>query len=97
MGGIRRHRISKPGSVGPVRSIDAVVPARSKKKRNAARHVRLDLRVQDLELLSVQGPQDQGHDDESAEEERCRRKALRSECRQFAKLIGLGHFAKKPN
>src|SRR3984893_8607728 len=96
-GGTRRYRISKPGSVSPVKSIDPVMPARSKKERNAARHVRLDLRVQDLELLSVQRPHEQGHDDESAEEERCCRKAIRSECRQFAKLIGLGHFAQKPN
>ena len=48
--------ISKPGQSKYVRSSDAVMPARSKKERNAARHVRLDLLVQDLELLSVQRP-----------------------------------------
>jgi hypothetical protein len=45
--------ISKPGQSKCVRSSDAIMPARSKKESNAARHVRPDLRVQDLELLSV--------------------------------------------
>src|SRR5690348_10462817 len=73
------------------------MPAGSKKKGNAARHVVLDLRAQDLELLSVQRPYDEGQDDNSAEEVRCCRKAILSECRQFSKLIGLGHFAQKPS
>src|ERR1700719_2488986 len=96
-GGTRRYRISKPGSVSPVRSIDPVMPASGKKEGNAARHVRLDLRVQGLELLSVERPYEQGPDDNSAEEARCCRKALRSECKQFAKLVGLGRLAQKPN
>jgi hypothetical protein len=56
MAGPGATQFSKPGSVSPVRSSDALMPARSKKERNAARHVRLHLRVQDLELLSVQRP-----------------------------------------
>src|SRR6202043_4250830 len=76
---------------------DAAMPAGGKKEGNAARHVRLDLRVQHLELLSVERPYEQGPDDNSAEEARCCRKALRSECKQFAKLVGLGRLAQKPN
>jgi len=37
-------------------------------RSNAARHVRPDLRVQDLELLSEQRPQEQGQDDEIEED-----------------------------
>jgi len=47
--------------------------------------------------FSPYGPDDQGQDDTPANEARCRRKALRSECRQFAKLVGLGRLAQKPN
>ena len=72
-----------------VRSSDAVMPARGNKECNAARHVRPDLGMQDLELLSVQRRYEQGQDDEIDEEARCCLKALRSECRQFAKLIGI--------
>jgi multidrug efflux pump subunit AcrA (membrane-fusion protein) len=43
------------------------VPADSKKEGKPARHVRLDLCVQDLELLSVQRPYDQRQDDKSEE------------------------------
>src|SRR3984893_5601769 len=73
------------------------MPAGGKKEGKAARHVRLDLRVQHLERLAVERPYEKGPDDNAAEEARCCRKALRSECKQFAKLVGLGRLAQKPN
>src|SRR5258706_16174158 len=80
-----------------VKSGNAGMPARRNKESNAARHVRPDLRVQDLELLSEQRPQEQGQDDKIEEDARCCREALWRECRHFAKLIRLSHFAQKPS
>ena len=60
----------------------AAVPAGGKKERNAARHVRVDLCVQRLEVYLEQRPEQEGHGDEIEEESRCRCKVLRGEGRQ---------------
>src|SRR5262249_8146001 len=78
------------------RSTHAAVPAGGKKKRNATRHVRTDLRLQRLRVHFEQRSEQEGHDGEIQEEPSCRCNALWGERRQQPKLVGLHHLAQIP-
>src|SRR5260370_39265125 len=65
----------------PANLIDAAVPASGKKESDAARHVRLNLRTQLLELLAEKRSQHQGEEDHILEESRRYCQALRGERR----------------
>jgi hypothetical protein len=57
------------------------VPAGGKKERNAARHARIDLCVERLEVYLEQRPKQHGHGNEIKEEPRRRCEAFRGEGR----------------
>ena len=71
------------------------MPAGGKKERNAARHVRVDLCVQRLEVYLEQRPKQHGHSDEIKEEPRRRCEALRGEGRQRAEFARLSQLTQQ--
>src|SRR5258708_36246242 len=78
-------------------STHAAVSARCKEERNAARHVRVDLCIQHLEVHLEQRPKQHGHGNKIEEEPSRRREALRGEGRQRRKLVRLRQFAQQPD
>ncbi len=73
------------------------MPASGKKERNAARHVRVDLFVQRLEVHLEQCPEQDGHGDEIEEDTRRGCQALRREGRQRSQFVGLCQLAQQLN
>src|SRR5260370_1401812 len=78
-------------------STHAAVFARCKEERNAARHVRVDLCIQHLEVHLEQRPKQHWHGNKIEEEPSRRREALRGEGQQRRKLVRLRQFAQQPD
>jgi hypothetical protein len=78
-------------------STHAAVSARREKERDAARHVRVDLCIQCLEVDLEQRPKQHGHSDEIKEEPRRHCEALRGEGRQRADFARLCQLAEQPD